>query len=84
MRGQVLRQFLLEGLGVSALGCLAGVAFASAFGRLLGGMLYGVSSSDATTVVGVVFLLLSVATGASLAPALRAARVELMQVLREE
>jgi predicted permease len=84
VRGQVLRQFLLEGLGVSALGCVGGLALAAAFTRLLAGMLYGVSPSDATTLFGVVFLILTVAAGASLLPAFRAARVEPMQVLREE
>jgi putative ABC transport system permease protein len=84
VRGQVLRLFLLEGLAVSALGCAAGLALASAFGRLLAGVLFGVSSSDAVTLIGVVLLLLAVASAASFEPALRAARVEPMEVLREE
>lgn len=84
VRGQVLRQFLLEALGVSALGCAGGLALAAAAGRLLSGMLYGVSPSDAATLSGVVLIVLAVAAAASLVPALRAARVEPMQVLREE
>ena len=84
VRGQVLRQFLLEGLEVSALGCVGGLALAAAFGRLLSGMLYGVSPSDAATLSGVLLLVLAVAVAASLLPALRAARVEPMQVLRDE
>ncbi|HXJ91869.1 MAG TPA: ABC transporter permease [Terriglobia bacterium] len=83
-RGQVLRQFLLEGLGVAVLGCVCGLALAVAFTRVLAGMLSGVSPSDATTLVGVVLLILTVAAGASLLPAARAARVDPMQVLREE
>jgi len=83
-RGQVLRQFLLEGLGVAVLGCVCGLALAAAFARVLAGMLYGVSPSDTTTLFGVVLLILAVAAGASLLPAARAARVDPMQVLRDE
>jgi putative ABC transport system permease protein len=56
LRGQILKQFLLEGLGVSFLGCIAGWALAVMSGRLLSGMLYGVSSSDVTTLSTVVLL----------------------------
>jgi putative ABC transport system permease protein len=84
LRGQIVQQFLWQGLGVSFLGCVGGWGLAAVFGRLLSGMLYGVSSSDATTLSAVVFLVLAVATVASLVPAIRAARVEPMQVLRDE
>jgi len=84
LRGQIVKQFLLQGLGVSFLGCLAGSVLAAAFARVLSGMLYGVSPSDVTTLSAVVLLVLVVATVASLAPAIRAASVEPMQVLREE
>jgi ABC-type lipoprotein release transport system permease subunit len=47
-------------------------------------MLYGVSPSDVPTLSAVVLLVLVVATVASLAPAIRAASVEPMQVLRDE
>jgi len=84
LRGQILRRFLLQGLGISALGCIAGVALAVAFTRVLAGMLYGVSRSDPATWSGVVLVTIAVALVASLVPAVRAARVEPMQVLREE
>jgi putative ABC transport system permease protein len=83
-RGQIIRQFLLTGLGVTFLGCMAGGVLAAAFARVLSGMLYGVSPSDVTTLVAVVVIVLGVAVGASLVPAIRAARVQPMQVLREE
>jgi ABC-type lipoprotein release transport system permease subunit len=47
-------------------------------------MLYGVSPSDIATSLAVVLLVLVVAAIASLVPAIRAARVEPMQVLRDE
>lgn len=84
VQGQVLRQFLFEGLRVAALGCTGGILLGAACARLLAGMLYGVSPSDGVTLSGVVLTILIVAAGASLIPAIRAARVEPMQVLREE
>jgi len=53
-------------------------------GRLLADMLFGVSSLDPATFGGVIVLVLAVAALASLAPAVRAARVNPMQVLRDE
>jgi len=84
LRGQIVKQFLLQGLGVSFVGCMAGWALAAMSGRLLSGMLYGVSPSDFTTSFAVVLLVLVVAAIASLVPAMRAARVEPMNVLRDE
>ena len=47
-------------------------------------MLFGVSPFDAVTLGGVVALVTSVAVVAALVPALRAARVDPMTVLRDE
>jgi ABC-type lipoprotein release transport system permease subunit len=60
------------------------LALAAGFARALSGMLYGVTTSDATTFVGVALLVLAVAALASLIPATRAAFVEPMCVLRDE
>ena len=84
MRTQVVRQFLGLGVSISVLGCIAGLLLAAGFGRLLSGMLYGVTATDAATVAGVVVVVLAVSVIASLIPAVRAARVEPMQALREE
>ena len=84
LRGQILRRFLLQGLGISALGCLAGMVLAVASTRVLAGMLYGVSRSDPATWSGVVLLVFVVALAASFVPSIRAARVEPMEVLRDE
>ena len=84
LRGEIVRHFLLQGLKITAIGCIAGWALALASGRLLSGMLYGVSSSDVTTLASVVAGVLVVAAFASLVPALRAAALDPMQVLREE
>jgi putative ABC transport system permease protein len=84
LRGEIVRQFLLQGLKVTVLGCLAGWVLAAASGRLLSGMLYGVSSSDSVTLASVVLGVLLVAAMACLVPALRASRLDPMRVLREE
>jgi putative ABC transport system permease protein len=84
LRGQVVTQFLFEGLRASVLGCLAGLGLAAAFSRLLSKMLYGISPSDTATFAGVALLVLVTGTLACLLPAARAARVDPMQVLRDE
>jgi len=84
VRADIVRQFLGRGLRVCAVGAAAGLALAAASARLLAGMLYGVSPWDAATLAGVVALVLAVSLAASLIPTLRAARLDPMQVLRDE
>ena len=84
MRSGIVRQFVGQGLLVSILGCAAGLGLALAFTRVLAGMLFAVSAWDPATFSGVIAIMLAVAAFASLLPAVRAARVEPMEVLREE
>jgi putative ABC transport system permease protein len=84
LREQIVKQFLVQGLAVTFAGCVAGWGLAMASAQVLSGMLYGVSPTDAGTLSAVIFLVLLVAGIASLVPAVRASRVEPMQVLREE
>jgi putative ABC transport system permease protein len=84
LRGQIVTQFLFEGLRASVVGCLAGLGLAAAFSHVLGSMLYGISPSDTTTFAGVAALVLGTGTLSCLLPAARAARVDPMQVLRDE
>jgi len=81
---QIVRQFLGQGMRVSLLGYVAGLGLAGALTKVLAGMLFGVSPWDAITMTGVIALVIAVSIAASLLPATRAARVEPMQVLREE
>jgi putative ABC transport system permease protein len=83
-RSRIVTHFLLQGLRVTLIGCLAGLALSLASGRLLAGMLYGVSPVDPITYIAVLVLILAVATAASLFPAWRAARVDPVQILRQE
>lgn len=84
MRGQIVTQFLSQGLAVSLLGCVAGLCLAAGFSRVLTGLLYSVSAFDAEAWISVVLVVSTVAIFASFLPALRAARLEPMQVLRDE
>jgi putative ABC transport system permease protein len=84
LRIEVVEQFLMQGLRTAALGCLAGLALAVAFARTLSTVLYGVSATDTATLGGVVVVVLIVSIVASLLPAIRAARLQPMQALREE
>jgi putative ABC transport system permease protein len=83
-RGRIVSQFVTEGLRVALAGGAAGLAMAAAFARILAGMLYGVSPWDVVTMAVVVAGVAAVALSASLVPALRAARLDPMQVLRSE
>lgn len=82
--GQIIRDFLSQGLWVAGLGSAGGLALAAATSRILDGMLYGVAASDPATVAGVLALVLIVSALASLVPALRAARLEPVRALRDE
>jgi putative ABC transport system permease protein len=84
MRGQIVRQFVAQALSVCAGGTTIGLFLAAAFTRMLTSMLYGVSPWDMATLAGVVALVFGVSVAASFLPAIRAARLEPMKVLREE
>ena len=84
MRNQIVARFVFQGLRAAAVGCAAGLALGMGLSHFIGSMLYGVSALDPATYGGVVLLIFLVAICASLVPALRAARVEPVQVLREE
>jgi hypothetical protein len=84
LRGQIMRQFLSCGFRASLLGAAAGLCLAAACSRTLSGMLFGISSWDATTFIGVLVLVLFTGALSSLLPAIRAARLDPMQALREE
>jgi len=84
LRSQIVGRFLLQGMRSAAVGCAAGLALAAGLSHFLAAMLYGVSEVDPATYSSVVLLILLVAAIASLVPAVRAACVEPVKVLREE
>ena len=81
---QIVAEFLAKALGVVAASCVAGVALSFALSELLAGMLHGVSRADPVAFGAVIALVAAVGTVAAFVPARRAARVDPMNVLREE
>ena len=84
MRNQIVVRFLLQGTCVAAVGCAGGIALGVWLSHFIGSMLYGISALDPTTYGTAICLVLLVASCASLLPALRAASIEPVRVLREE
>jgi putative ABC transport system permease protein len=82
--GQLARLVLRRGLSLVAAGAALGVAGALGVLRLLSGMLYGVSASDAATYALACAALLAVAGAACWLPARRAMKVDPIVVLRME
>jgi ABC-type antimicrobial peptide transport system permease subunit len=75
---------LQHGLSLILIGVVVGLGGALALMRLLTGMLYGVSTTDTVTFLGVAALLASVALFACYIPARRAMSVEPTVALRYE
>ena len=82
--GAVLGMVLREGLGLTMVGLVLGLAGALAGTRILTGFLYEVSPSDPATFLIVAGLILSVALLASFFPARRATGVDPLEALRVE
>ena len=80
----VLGLVLRQGLTVAGIGLGIGVLGAVWLTGLLTNMLYGVSQVDLTTYTAVVLLLGGVALAACAVPALRASRVQPVEVLKQE
>jgi len=78
--GLVVRQ----GLALVSGGILIGAVAALAQARLLRGLLFGVSATDAATFSGVAALLLLIATLATIVPSIRAVRIDPASVMRQE
>jgi ABC-type antimicrobial peptide transport system permease subunit len=72
------------GIGLAALGVALGLGAAYAGSRLLRSMVFGVTTTDPVTFVGVILIVMLTAVAASLGPALRATRADPMQALRAE
>ncbi len=79
---EILCMVLTQAMAPVATGLGCGLVASLAAGRLLTGLLYGVRTTDAATIGGVVVTLLAVALFAGLIPARRATRVDPMASLR--
>jgi predicted permease len=80
----IARLVIVDGVKPTLAGIGIGILAAAAMGRLANSLLYGVSSRDVPTFLAMTVLLVLVSFAASLAPAIRASRVDPLAVLRDE
>ena len=81
---EVIRLVVGQGLRLVAIGLVVGLAGAAALARLLTGLLYDVSPWDVGTYLGTIAVLGGAALLATLLPAIRAATIAPLIVLRQE
>lgn len=82
--GNVVQRIVVQGMSLALIGLVVGVAASLAITRLLQSELYGIQSTDPTTLVAVVVVMLVASVVASLIPSLRAAAIAPAIVLRCE
>ena len=83
-RTAIAHLVLREGLRPVVIGLFVGLLGSLALGRMLAGLLFGVTVADPLTIAAVSLLLLTVATAAVVLPTLRAVRVNPLAALRSE
>jgi putative ABC transport system permease protein len=83
-RGDVLRLVVGYGLVLTVLGLLIGAAASLALGRVMSGLLFGVTPADALTLAGAALIIGATALIASWLPARRATRIDPVEVLAAE
>ena len=83
-RSMVLNQVLSEAMKLTLAGLVIGGLAAQVLTRFISSMLFGVSSTDAVTYLGVSFVLAGVALLASYVPARRATQIDPLVALRQE
>jgi len=83
-QSDVLRLVMRRGMLLTATGLAIGMTASLALGRVVGGLLYGVTSNDPATLLAVALFLAAVAMLATYLPARRASRVDPMVALRAE
>ena len=81
---EILRQVLGEGVLMAALGVVAGIALGLLAWRLAGGIFPQVRLPGVVPVIAAALVLIVSAIGASLMPAARASRTDVMQALRTD
>ena len=83
-RTEVRAMVLREGLVLIGGGVAIGIPAALAMGRVLSGLLFGISAADPLILVAVPFFLILVSLAACYVPAAKAARIDPMEALRAE
>ncbi len=80
----IARLVIVDGMKPTLAGIGIGILAALALGRLASSLMYGVSPRDVPTFLLMTVLLVFIAFAATLAPAIRASRVDPLVVLRDE
>jgi ABC-type antimicrobial peptide transport system permease subunit len=80
----ILTMVLREACALVAIGCVAGGALALLLARFVSTLVYDVHPQDPVSLIAACVLLATVALGASVLPARRAARLDPMAVFRTE
>lgn len=80
----IVRGVLTRTARLAAVGLAVGTACALALGRLVRGLLFGVTSSDPVVVASTLLVLLGVALAAGYVPARRASRIDPVAAIRTE
>lgn len=83
-RARVVRLVVRQGMQLALMGIAIGLGGAFALSRVLSGLLFGVGTRDPITFASVPIILCAVALLATMAPALRASRVNPMLAIRSE
>jgi predicted permease len=83
-RRDVVGLVLMEAVPVVGVGLLAGTALSVALTQLLGNQLYGVSTTDPVTYTTIASIIAVTAMAATVAPALRALRIQPVALLRAD
>jgi predicted permease len=83
-RGSVIALGLYESLWLAGTGILIGTPLLLGGGRLMGGILFGVTASDPITMLSAALLLLVIAGAAGYVPAVRVSRVDPVIALRRD
>src|SRR5918994_4816339 len=83
-RSGVVAQVMKQGLQLTAIGLVVGLAGALGLNRLIASVLFGVQPTDPTTLAAVIMTITLVATGACWLPAWRASRFDPSVVLRTD
>lgn len=83
-QGTILQMIIRQALRLAVAGVVVGMVTAYAGTRVMKSYLFHTSPTDPFVFIGVSVLFIVVATGAALAPALRAARVDPLRALRYE
>jgi predicted permease len=81
--GSVVGMIVRRGVALTLAGLAVGLGLAWAAARAMSALLFGIGANDPLTLLGMVGLLIVIALVASSVPAIRAARVDPMEALRE-